>query len=229
VLDESVADNAFALLLCLAKNTCKANAYIKSGEWRVRDPFKFMGVDVWGKTAGIIGLGRIGGKIAERARGFKMKILYYDIFRKPELEKALGVYYVALDRLLREADFIFISTLLTEETRGMIGEEELSKMKRTAMLINVARGPIVRHEALVRALREGWIAGAGLDVFDHEPLPLDDPLIGLENVVLTPHISSNTIECRKRLAVTVAEEVLRVLHGESPRYAVNPEAAQIRI
>jgi len=223
VLDESVADNAFALSLCLARNICKAHNYVTSKEWRVRDPFRFMGVDVWGKTAGIIGLGRIGSRIAERAKGFKMRVLYYDVVKKPDLERTLDVVYKPFDELLKESDFVFIAVLLTERTRGMIGEGALSSMKRSAFLINVARGPIVNHNALVKALREGWIAGAGLDVFDQEPLPLDDPLLSLDNVVLTPHLSSNTVECRKRLAVTVAEEVMRVLHGEHPAYAVNPE------
>jgi len=223
VIDESVADNALALSLCLARNTCKADNYIKSKGWVVRDPFRFMGVDVWGKTAGIIGLGRIGSRIVERVRGFKMRVLYHDVVRKPDLERTLDVVYKPFGELLKESDFIFITTPLTDETQGMMGERELSLMKPSAFLINIARGPIVRHDALVKALREGWIAGAGLDVFDQEPLSLDDPLLSLDNVVLTPHLSSNTIECRRRLAVTVAEEVVRVLHGERPKYAVNPE------
>jgi len=228
VLDETVADQAFALLLCLARNTCKGYNYVVSKEWKVRDPYRFMGTDVWGKTAGIIGLGRIGSRIAERARGFKMRILYYDIVRKTDLESQLGVEYKPLKDLLKESDIIFIASPLTDETRGMIGKSELASMKPSTLLINVARGPIVNHEALVGALQEGRIGGAGLDVFDREPLPLDDPLLSLGNVVLTPHLASNTVECRRRMAVTVAEEVLRVLHGEKPRYAVNPEIKAIR-
>ena len=223
VLDESVADNAFALLLCLARNICKAHNYIISKEWKVRDPFRFMGVDVWGKTVGIIGLGRIGSRIAERAKGFKMRILYYDIERKPNLEKGLGAIYRPFDELLKESDFVLVATLLTDETRGMIGEREFSMMKPSAFLVNIARGQIVKHDALVKTLCEGRIAGAGLDVFDQEPLPSDDPLLSLDNVILTSHLSANTVECRRRLAVTTAEEVLRVLHGEPPKYAVNPE------
>jgi lactate dehydrogenase-like 2-hydroxyacid dehydrogenase len=193
VLDETVADQAFALLLCLARNTCKMHNYIVSKEWKAREPFRFMGTDVWGKTAGIIGLGRIGSKIAERAKGFKMRILYYDVVRKTDLETRLGLERKPLDELLKESDIIFISAPLIDATRGMIGEKELELMKPSALLINVARGPIVEN---------------------------------LENVVLTPHMASNTIECRRRQALTVAEEVLRVLHGEKPRYALNPEIGQ---
>jgi len=223
VLDETVADQAFALLLCLARNTCKGHNYVMSKGWRVRDPYKFMGTDVWGKTCGIIGLGRIGTRIAERAKGFKMKVLYCDVIRKTELENQLGAHYRPLDELLRESDIVFITSPLTKETHGMIAKKEFRTMKRSAFLINVARGPIVSHDALVKALRDGQIAGAGIDVFDQEPLPLEDPLLGLDNVVLTPHLASNTVECRARMARTVAEEVLRVLHGEKPKYPANPE------
>ncbi len=221
VLHETVADMAFSHILCLARNICKASQYVKSRSWKIRDPFVFAGVDVWGKVIGIIGLGRIGAAIAKRAKGFSMKILYYDIVRKPSLEIELEAEYRSLMDLLRESDFVVVSCPLTEHTRGMIGEDELKLMKPTAILINIARGPIVDHDALVRALREGWIAGAGLDVFWQEPLPLDDPLLDLDNVILTPHIASNTIECRRRMALTAVEEILRVLHGEKPRYPVN--------
>lgn len=221
VLHETVADMAFAHILCLARNVCRATHYIKSRLWRIRDPFLFRGMDVWGKVIGIIGLGRIGSAIARRAKGFSMKILYYDIVRKPMLEEELKAEYRSLKDLLRESDFIVISCPLTEHTHGMIGEEELKLMKPTAILINIARGPIVDHDALVKALREGWIAGAGLDVFWQEPLPTDDPLLDFDTLTLTPHIASNTSECRRRMALTAVEEILRVLHGEAPRYPIN--------
>jgi len=223
VLEETVSDHAFALLLCLARNVCKGHNYVVSKGWKVRDPYKFMGIDVWGKTVGIIGLGRIGSRIAERAKGFKMRTLYYDVIRKTELESQLGVERRPLNELLKKSDFIFIASPLTEETRGLIGEKEFTLMKPSALLINVARGPIINHDALVKALNKKRIAGAGLDVYDKEPAPLDDPLLSLDNVILTPHLGSNTIECRRRMAITAAEEVLRVLHGEKPKYAVNPE------
>lgn len=221
VLHETVADMAFAHMLCLARNLCKATHYIKSKMWKVRDPFLFMGMDLWGKTVGIIGLGRIGSAVAKRAKGFSMEVLYYDIARKPVREEELKVRFKPLKELLRESDFIVVSCPLTEKTRGMIGEEELHLMKPTAILVNIARGPIVDHDALVKALKNRWIAGAGLDVFDEEPLPQDDPLLDLENVTLTPHIASNTKECRRRMALTAVEEILRVLHGKRPRYPVN--------
>ncbi|MCS7113584.1 MAG: D-glycerate dehydrogenase [Candidatus Bathyarchaeota archaeon] len=221
VLHETVADMAFAHILCLARNVCRASQHVKSRLWRIRDPFLFVGMDVWGKVIGIIGLGRIGSAIAKRSKGFSMKILYYDIVRKPQLEIEFEAEYRPLNDLLRESDFVVISCPLTEYTRGMIGEDELKLMKPTAILVNIARGPIVDHDALVKALREGWIAGAGLDVFWQEPLPLEDPLLDLDNVILTPHIASNTSECRRRMALTAVEDILRVLHGEPPRYPVN--------
>jgi D-3-phosphoglycerate dehydrogenase len=221
VLNETVADQAFSLLLTSARRICEANYFVKSKRWTVRDPMLFTGTDVCGKTLGIIGLGRIGVCIAERAKGFKMKLLYYDIVRKDEIEKKFGVEFEPLETLLRDSDFVTISCALTEQTKGLIGEEELKKMKDTAFIINVARGPIIDHSALVKALKEKWIAGAGIDVFYKEPLPLDDPIIELKNVLLTPHLASNTIECRKRMAVTAAEEILRVLHGEKPLFPVN--------
>jgi D-3-phosphoglycerate dehydrogenase len=223
VLDETVADHAFALLLCLARNVCKGHNHVMSKRWAAEDASTFIGTEVWGKTAGIVGLGRIGTRIAERARGFKMRILYYDAVRKPDLEVRLMVEYKPLKKLMEESDFVFISCPLNDETRGMIGKKEFASMKRSAFLINIARGPIVNHDSLVEALREKRIAGAGLDVFDQEPIPLDDPLLELDNVVLTPHIASSTVECRKRMAITAAEEVLRVLHGEKPQHAVNPD------
>ena len=218
VLEETVADHAFALLLCLARKICKAHYHMKNKKW---ESDLFMGTDIYNKTIGIIGLGRIGTKVAERAKGFKMKILYYDIIRKTELEEKLNLEYRNLEDLLKESDFIIISVPLTNETKNMISEREFSLMKKSAFLINIARGPIVDHKALIKALKEEGIAGAGLDVFYQEPLPIDDPLLDLENVILTPHIASNTIECRKRMSITVAEEVLRVLHNEKPKYAVN--------
>jgi D-3-phosphoglycerate dehydrogenase len=223
VLEETVADQAFALLLCLARNTCKANDYVMSRKWTVRDPYKFMGTDVHGKTAGIIGLGRIGARIAERAKGFRMTVLYFDVVQKQELEHELGLKFRQFNDLLRESDFIFVSCPLNKKTNGLIGKKEFTLMKPSAFLINVARGPIINHDALVDALHANRVAGAGLDVYDKEPLPLDDPLLDLKNIILTPHLSANTIECRRRMAVTVAEEVLRVLHGEKPRYSVNPD------
>jgi lactate dehydrogenase-like 2-hydroxyacid dehydrogenase len=228
VLDETVADHAFALLLSLSRNICIGHNYVASKQWTVSDPRMFVGQDVWGKTLGIIGLGRIGCKIARRAAGFAMRTLYFDVVRKPEQEKQLNVEYKPLNELLMQSDVMVISCALTEESRSLIGERELALMKRSAFLINIARGPIVQHDALVRVLRDRTIAGAGLDVFDQEPLPSDDPLIGLENVVMTPHLASNTAECRRRMAITVAEDVVSVIRGEAPKYPINPQISVTR-
>ncbi|UNQ73191.1 D-glycerate dehydrogenase [Infirmifilum sp. NZ] len=230
VSSETVADMAFAHLLCLARKVHPATQYIKSGKWVSRNPFLFMGFDVWGKTLGIIGLGRIGQAVARRAKGFGMRVIYYDKVRRENAERELGVEFHNLEYLLRESDFVTLHVPLTPETYHMIGERELRMMKPTAILVNTSRGAIIDTQALAKALREGWIAGAGLDVFEREPLPPDDPLLTLGddvNLTMTPHIASNTVECRVRLAVTAAEEILRVLHGEAPRFPVNPEVADV--
>lgn len=223
VLDDTVADHAFALLLSLSRNICRGHNYIASKQWTVRDPNMFAGQDVWGKTLGIIGLGRIGSKIARRAAGFAMRTIYFDVIRRPEQERQLGVEYLPLNELLKQSDVVLISCALTEQSRSMVGDKELALMKRSAFLINIARGPIVQHDALVRALCDGGIAGAGLDVFDREPIPMNDSLLGLDNVVMTPHLASNTVECRRRMAIAVAQDVLSVLRGEAPKYPINPE------
>jgi len=150
-----------------------------------------------------------------------MRVLYFDVVRKTDLESQLRVEYQSLKELLKQSDIVVIACPLTNDTRHMIGEEEFASMKNSAFLINVARGEIVDHEAMVQAVRHRVIGGVGLDVFNKEPIPVDDPLLGLDNIILTPHLSANTIECRRRMALTVAEDVLRVLHGQTPRYAVN--------
>lgn len=227
---DAVADHAFALLLCISRNVCKADRFVKSRQWTTDGITKlittFEGVGLRGKTIGIIGLGRIGQRIAERAKGFKMRIVYYDVIRKVEAEEQ-GIEYRKLDDLLIESDFIVIAVPLTEQTNGMIGERELSLMKSTAYVINIARGGVIDQGALYRALKEGRIAGAALDVFQQEPIPFDDPILELENTILTPHIAWLTNECRKAMAITVAEEVVRVLRGEDPKYPVNPKVKDV--
>ena len=228
---DAVADHAFALLLCIARNVCRADRFVKSRQWVSSNPEilqTFMGVGLKGRTIGIIGLGRIGQRIADRARGFKMKVIYYDIVRKADAEKQ-GIEFRCLEELLKESDFIVIAVPLTEKTRGMIGERELSLIKSSAYIINIARGGVIDHRALYTALKEGRIAGAALDVFYQEPLPLNDPILELDNVILTPHIAWFTEECRRAMGITVAEEVKRVLSGEDPRYPVNPEVKSLKI
>jgi glyoxylate reductase len=189
--------------------------------WRKRaDRSAFMGVDVFGKNLGLIGLGRIGSIVAKRGRGFDMNVLYYDIIRNRRLEEEHVAEYRPLNQLLAEADFISIHTPLTEETRGLVGEKELKEMKKTAILVNTSRGPVIDEKALYRALKEGWIAAAGLDVFEEEPTSPDNPLLTLDNVVLTPHIAGSTWECRRRCAMMAVENTIRVLKGEKPLYSV---------
>ncbi|HWQ16894.1 MAG TPA: phosphoglycerate dehydrogenase [Sulfolobales archaeon] len=219
----AVAEHTLALIFSLARKIPLLDRHVRSGLWyrTLGIPQNLMGVDLWGKVLGIIGLGRIGREVALRARCLGMKILYYDIVRRKDLEEQLGIEFKNLEDLLRESDFVSIHTPLTEETRHMIDEEELRLMKPTAYLINTSRGAVVNTKALVRALKEGWIAGAALDVFEEEPLHPDNELTKLDNVILTPHAASYTAETSRKLAVTAAEEIVRVLRGDKPLYPVN--------
>jgi D-3-phosphoglycerate dehydrogenase len=213
----SAAEHTIALMLALARKIPQADASLRQGRW---ERGRFMGVEMRGKTLGIIGLGQVGSEVARRARGLEMRVIAHDPYISAERARILGVELVSLEELLHRADFITIHTPLTDSTKGLIGEEELRMMKPTARLINTARGGIVDEEALVRALKEGWIAGAALDVFSQEPLT-QHPLFGLDNVVLTPHLGASTAEAQERVAVDVAEQVLAVLRGQPARYAVN--------
>ncbi len=213
----SAAEHTIALMMALARQIPQADVSLRQGKWERQ---RFMGVEVRGKTLGIIGLGQVGCEVARRAKGLEMRLIAYDPYVSQERARMLGVELVELAELLRQSDFITIHTPLTETTRGLIGEDELRAMKPTARLINTARGGIVDEEALVKALREGWIAGAALDVFSQEPLT-QHPLFGLENVVLTPHLGASTAEAQERVAIDVAEQVVAVLRGEPARYAVN--------
>jgi len=232
VLTETVADHTWALILAVSRRIVEADHYVRSGEWWNSKtgwhPMMMLGYDVYGKTLGIVGLGRIGTAVARRAKGFNMKILYYDRRRKPELEKELGAKYVDLETLLRESDIVSIHVALTPETRHMIGEKELKLMKKTAFLINTARGAVVDTNALVKALKEGWIAGAALDVFEQEPLPPDHPLCKLKNVVLAPHAGSASWETRTKMADIVAENLIAFAKGEIPPTLVNKEVVNVR-
>jgi len=228
VLTETVADHAWALLLAAARRVAEADDMIRRGEWTIPwAPTMLLGHDVYGKVLGIIGLGRIGYAVARRARGFDMKILYYDIIRRPEAEKELGAEYTTLDDLLRRSDFVTIHVPLTHETRKLIGERELKLMKKTAILVNTARGPIVDQKALTKALSEGWIAAAGLDVFEKEPIDPNDPLLRLRNVVLTPHIGSASHDTRNKMAEMAAEGIVKVLKGEKPENLYNPDVMKV--
>jgi phosphoglycerate dehydrogenase-like enzyme len=192
---ETVADMTVALMLSAARMVPQAHSYVKNGQWKhTSDRILFSGTALFKKTLGIVGLGHIGTIVAKRVKGFDMRILYYDIARKTELEDSC-LEYRPLRQLLEEADFVSIHIPLNEETRGLIGEEELKAMKKDAILVNTSRGPIVDEEALYRTLKEGQVAAAGLDVFLQEPLRPESPFLTLDNVVLIPHIAGSTREC----------------------------------
>jgi len=214
---DSVADHTWALILALARKIIPADASTKSGRW---EGPKFIGIELSNKTLGILGLGAIGQRVAKRARGFDMNILYHDKRRNEAFEREIGVTYVDLERLLRESDILTIHAALTSETRRMIGARELRMMKKTALLVNTARGEIIDEKILVQALREGWITGAALDVFEREP---PKQLLKIGNVVLTPHMSSYTFEALRRMDTMVAEDIVKVLAGRKPEHVANPK------
>lgn len=226
VLTETVADFAMTLILGTARRLVEADKYTRANLWRSWEPMLFLGQDVHGATLGLVGLGRIGGAVARRARGFDMRILYYDVVRREDLEAELGITFRPLAEVLRESDFVSVHVPLMPETRHLIGREQLRMMKRTAVLINTARGPIVDTLALAEALREGWIAAAGLDVFEKEPVEPDHPLLTLDNVIVAPHIASASVETRTQMAVMAAENLLAVLEGRRPANPVNPEVLE---
>ena len=220
VLTETTADLTFALLLGTARRLAEAANFLKNDEWRSWSPFLLAGQDVYGKTLGIIGLGRIGQAVARRAAGFGMTILYYNRNRRVDEEQSLAVRYKELDALLQESDYICVLTPLTKETRHLIGARELSLMKPTAVLVNTSRGPVVDEEALYRALAGRQIWGAGLDVFAKEPVRADHPLLRLPNVLALPHIGSATTATRLKMAGLAAENLILYLTGKEPRYRV---------
>lgn len=231
VLTEATADLAFALLLATARRLIEADAFVRSGEWKRKGiawhPLMFLGHDIYGKTIGIIGFGRIGQAMARRAKGFGMKILYYSRTRKEKAEKELDAKFVDLETLLKESDFVSLHVPLTKETYHLIGERELRLMKSTAILVNTARGKVIDTKALIKALKEGWIAGAGLDVFEEEPY-YNEELFSLDNVVLAPHIGSATYGAREGMAELVAKNLIAFAKGEIPPTLVNKEVIKIR-
>jgi glyoxylate reductase len=223
VLTESTADLTFALLMAAARRMVEATDYLRLGEWKSWAPQLLTGMDVYGSTMGIIGLGRIGEALAKRGKGFEMKVLYHSRSRKPEAENNLGITYVDMETLLKESDFVCIMTPYTPETHNLIGAAELSLMKHTAVLINTARGGIVNEEALYYALKNGTIWAAGLDVFEQEPISQDHSFFKLTNIVMLPHIGSASIKTRNKMADIAAENVIRVLANQPPLYRVKPQ------
>jgi glyoxylate reductase len=229
VLTDTTADFAWALLMAVARRVAEADKYVRTGQWKVSwHPAMLAGRDVHSATIGIVGAGRIGYAVAKRAKGFDMKILFYDVVPRPEIEKDLGAKKVDMDTLLKESDFVSIHVPLMKETHHLINAEKFKLMKKTAYLINNSRGPVVDEKALYEALKKGQIAGAGLDVFEHEPTPLDNPLLKLDNVVVAPHISSASLETRSKMAEMVAENLIAFFQGKKPPNLVNPDVMKIK-
>jgi glyoxylate reductase len=226
VLTDATADMAFGLLLASARRIGEGERLMRSGKGCNWGPKLLVGQQVAGSSLGIIGLGRIGTAMAERAAGFGMKIFYTGRSRKQDAEKKLGIKYISLHDLLTTCDFVSIHCPLTPETKGLIGKKELRMMKETAILVNTSRGPVVDQDAITTALKEKWIAGAGLDVFRKEPLDPDDPLTGLENVVLAPHLGSATVKTRNDMAVMAVSNLLAGLSGEVPPNLLNSEVLE---
>lgn len=224
ILDETTADLAFALLLSAARRVAEGDRLVRRGEFREWNVHMLLGEDVFGRTLGLCGCGRIGQAVARRAAGFSMRVLYTARHRlHGPTEQQMGLTYVDKETLLRESDFVSLHLPLTPETRHYITERELALMKPTAYLINTARGPVIDEPALVEALKTSRIAGAGLDVFEDEPR-LHPGLMGLDNVVLTPHIGSASRQTRTRMALVAAENLIAALLGKRPPNLVNPEA-----
>jgi glyoxylate reductase len=226
VLTETTADFAWTLLMAVGRRVVEGDTFFRSGQYKGWGILMLLGEDIYGKTLGVVGFGRIGQAVAQRATGFSMDILYYDpVTEAEEAARRVGARRVDLDTLLRQSDFVSVHTPLTPETHHLIGMPELQKMKSTAYLINTSRGPVVDEGALVEALRQNVIRGAALDVYENEPEP-HPGLTDLENTVLTPHIASASRETREKMATMAADNVIAVFEGEPPPTPVNPEVLQ---
>jgi phosphoglycerate dehydrogenase-like enzyme len=225
MLNETVADYAFALLFGISRQIHTGHLSMRQGEWK-----SMWGHDVFGKTLGIIGCGRIGQAVARRAAGFDMRLLGYDVQPNPDAEK-LGIQFVPLDDLLAQSDFVTLHCALTPESRGLINTAQLRRMKPSAYLINTARGAVIDESALVRALEEGWIAGAALDAFIVEPLPADHPFRRTPRLLITPHQASFARETGERVSMASAQAIVDLMQGRRPRFVVDPavfSSAQLR-
>ncbi len=225
VLTDTTADLAFTLLMAASRRIAEADRFLRSGSWHQWEIDMFCGHDIHGRTLGVFGLGRIGREMAERARGFRMRVIYHDVNRAtPQQEAEWGIEYVDRETLFRDSDFLSIHVPLNEHTRHAVGSAEFEWMKPTAVLVNTSRGPVVDEQALARALEDGQIASAGLDVFENEPV-VEPRLLALENVVLVPHIGSASISTRTRMCTMAAENAAAVLTEQRPPNPVNPELA----
>jgi len=226
VLTETTADFAFALLMAAARRIVEADTYTRKGQWKTWGPMVLLGQDIHRATLGLVGLGRIGMEIAKRAKGFNMKVIYYDELRRSqEEERQLGVEYVPeLSALLSQSDFVSLHVPLNPKTRHLISAAEFALMKTTAILVNTSRGPIVDQKALYEALKSHQILAAAIDVSEVEPISPDDPLLTLDNIIIAPHIASASVATRTKMAIMAAENLLAGLRGQIPPNCVNPEA-----
>jgi glyoxylate reductase len=223
VLTDTTADFAFALMMAAARRVAEGDRFLRSGRFGGWAIDMLLGQDVWGATLGLVGVGRIGGAVARRARAFDMRILYTDaVALPPDVERELGATRVELEELLGAADFVSLHVPLTAQTHHLIGAAQLDRMKRTAVLVNTSRGPVVDEAALAAALRDGRIFAAALDVFEHEPEVHPD-LLGLDNVVLAPHIASGSVRTRSEMSALAVRNLLSGLRGERPPNLLNPE------
>jgi glyoxylate reductase len=224
VLTETTADLAFALLMAAARRLPEGDRYVRAGKWKTWGPMLLMGPDVHGATIGIVGFGRIGQALARRAAGFGMTILYHDVARLPDdVTRPFGATYISMDELLKRSDFVSLHVNLTPETTHLIDAAALRRMKKTGVLVNTSRGPVVDGKALFEGLRDGEIFAAALDVTEPEPLPADDPLLGLDNCLVVPHIASASRATRGKMAEMAADNLLAGLRGERLPTPVNPE------
>lgn len=220
--ETAVADFTFALLMALSRKVVENERNVRQGKWT-----RVAGNDPTGKTIGIVGLGTIGKKVAKRAAGFDMRILAFDVYKDEAWAAANGVTYVPLDELLANADYVTLHTPLLPSTRNLINAERLSKMKSTARIINTSRGGVIDETALWHALKEGQLAGAALDVFEHEP-PWGSPLLELPTVLVAPHVAGNSEEAQQKVIALACDNALRVLQGKPPLHTVNPEAGKVQ-
>ena len=223
VLTDATADFAWALLMSAARRVVEGDKFTRAGRWKTWGPIDFLGPDVSGATLGIVGFGRIGQAVAKRAAGFDMRILYYDVQRYPAAEKSFNAQYADLEMVLRESDFVSIHTILSKETYHFFDDAKFKLMKPSAVVINTSRGPVVDPAALYRALVNGTIAYAALDVTEPEPIKMDDPLLTLDNIIIAPHIASASFSSRNKMATMAAANLIAGLKGERLPNCVNPQ------
>lgn len=228
VLEDAVAEHTFALMMALSKRILEADHFLRSGKYKLWKPMLLLGTELKGKTIGIVGLGRIGAGVAERAKkGMGVNVLYHDIKRNKQFEKEVRAKFVSLSELLKKSDFVSLHVPLLPSTRHLIGKEELALMKKSAYLINTSRGPVIDEKALAMALKKKHIAGAGLDVYENEP-KVNPLLTKLRNTVLTPHTASATVEARTAMSELAAQNIIDVLKGRKAKFTVNPEVYKKR-